>query len=183
MCIPSFWSPCFRWEIHCHSNWCSFLGNALFSLAVFQMFSLSLACRRSIIICFAVDFLWFILFSVYSVSCLCTFCFLAVLAFLSLNTLSFLLSLYSSPSGTLLTLLVLLLESHRFLRVCSVVFSLFSLFLGWLNFTVLFSSLVILSTVISTVLLNPSKEYLFLSMCFLVPWFPFSFLFITSTFS
>lgn len=131
VCVPSFLSPCFRLEIHCHSNWCAFLDKSLFFSGcfpdVFFVFNL-----QKVIIYFAMNFLWFILFSVYSVSCICTFIFfLAVLAFLSLNTLSFLLSLCSSLSETLLIqMLVLLLESDRFLRVCSVVFSLFSLFLG-----------------------------------------------------
>ena len=58
----------FRWEIHCHFNWCSPIDNSNFSLGTFSISSLSLVFRSLIMMCLGMDLLGFIVFEVCSTS-------------------------------------------------------------------------------------------------------------------
>ena len=55
----------FRWEIHCHFNWCSPIDNSNFSLGTFSISSLSLVFRSLIMMCLILDFFFFSIYPVW----------------------------------------------------------------------------------------------------------------------
>ena len=55
----------FRWEIHCHFNWCSPIDNSNFSLSTFSISSLSLVFRSLIMMCLILDFFFFSIYPVW----------------------------------------------------------------------------------------------------------------------